>query len=64
LARLPQFPTPEMPMCDQCDPFDEKITRYRFMMRWINDERARKEFLLLIAKCEAQKRELHPVCDK
>jgi hypothetical protein len=47
-------------MCDQCDPIDEKLMRYRFMARWINDERAQKGVLELIDQCVAQKRDLHP----
>jgi hypothetical protein len=47
-------------MCEKCDLLDEKLTRYRFMARWVNDEQALKGLSDLIAKYEAQKRELHP----
>jgi hypothetical protein len=47
-------------MCDRCDPIDEKLTRYRFMARWIKDERAQQGLSELIAECIAQKRDLHP----
>jgi hypothetical protein len=46
-------------MCDQCDRIDEKLTRYRFMMRWLNDERA-QGLAELIEQNEAKKRQLHP----
>ena len=47
-------------MCDRCALLDEKLTRYRFMARWIEDERAQKGLSELIAQCEAEKRDLHP----
>jgi hypothetical protein len=47
-------------MCDQCERIDEKLTRYRFMMRWLNDERAQKGLAELIEQNEAKKRQLHP----
>ena len=46
-------------MCDQCAPLDEKITRYRFLATWINDERAQKGLAELIEQNEAKKRSLH-----
>jgi hypothetical protein len=46
-------------MCDQCDKFDEKLTRYRFMARWIKDEQTQKDLSELIEESEAKKRELH-----
>jgi len=47
-------------MCDQCDPLEEKLTRYRFMARWIDDAQTLKGLSELIAKYEVQKRDLHP----
>jgi hypothetical protein len=47
-------------MCDRCAPYEEKIIRYRFMARWINDERAQRGLSELIEQNEAKKRELHP----
>jgi hypothetical protein len=47
-------------MCDQCDQIDEKLQRYRFMARWLNDPTTLKGLRLLTAKSEAEKHALHP----
>jgi hypothetical protein len=47
-------------MCDHCAPIDQKITRYHFMARWVNDPVTLKGIADLTAEYEAKKRALHP----
>lgn len=47
-------------MCEKCEEIDQKLTRYRFMSRWVTDPKTLEALAVLIAKYEVEKRALHP----
>jgi hypothetical protein len=47
-------------MCAKCDEIETTISRYRRLQQQINDQQAHQAAEDLIAKLDAQKRELHP----
>ncbi len=47
-------------MCDKCVEIDKKIDHYRWLAKYVNDERTAKGINELIQQHEAEKRRLHP----
>ena len=47
-------------MCAKCEKIETAISRYRRLQQQISDQQAQQAAEDLIAKLEAEKRELHP----
>ena len=47
-------------MCAKCEEIEKTVSRYRRLQQQISDQQAQRAAADLIAKLEAQRRELHP----
>jgi len=47
-------------VCDKCQALNATIEKYRTLSKLVTDKQALAGIELLISRCEAQKRELHP----